>query len=105
MFFLNQYKNILCTLEPDTTQNVILIHSTDEDQLKRCRAAFSREITKNEVDINLFSDIDSDQELEEFLATFDAESGVVVLSSESAIRICGFADKVNEIYTKCIEHM
>ena len=84
LVFFYEYKNILCTLEPDTTQNVILMHSTDEDQLKRCRAAFSREITKNEVDINLFNDIDSEQELEDFLATFDAESGVVLLRANGS---------------------
>ena len=81
------------------------MHSTDDDQLKRCRAAFSREITTNDVDVNLFSDIDNDQELEEFLSGFDGEPGVVVLNSGSSIRICGFTEKVNEIYTKCIERM
>ena len=105
MFIIFHLKDILCTLEPDQAQNVILIHSTDEDQLKRCISAFKQEITKNEVDINLFSDIDTDQDIEDFLQSFEGESGVVVLNSESTIRICGFIEKVNEIYTRCIERM
>ena len=44
-------------------------------------------------------------EIIDFVESFEKEQGVVVSFSNSAIRICGFSEKVNEIYTKCIEKM
>jgi hypothetical protein len=98
-------KDILCALEPVMSKNIIKLHSNDPNQLEKCRQAFKNEIVKNEIDANLFLHIGSDQELREFLQTFDKESGVIVIWSNSVIRICGFSDKANEVYNKCIRKM
>jgi hypothetical protein len=98
-------KDILCALEPVMSKNIIKLHSNDPNQLEKCRQAFKNEIIKNEIDANLFLHIGSDQELREFLQTFDKESGVIVIWSNSVIRICGFSDKANEVYNKCIRKM
>ena len=92
-------------MEPDSKQNIIIVHSTDRDQLERCKQAFFNEMITNEVDASLLSEAGDEQEIIDFVESFEKEQGVVVSFSNSAIRICGFSEKVNEIYTKCIEKM
>ena len=82
-----------------------MMHSTDRNQLERCKEAFNNRITKNEVDINLLFTISNEQELANFIGNFEREPAVVVISSDSCLKICGFTEKVNEIYSKCIEKM
>ena len=95
----------MCTLDPDLKKKIITIYSIDKSQLDKCQHAFKSDITTNELDINQIIENDDDEKLIEYASMFDKEEGVVVILNGSILRICGFKNKVEEIYEKCLQDM
>ena len=92
-------------MDPDPKQKTITIYSIDKAQLDKCQKAFKSDISTNEVDVNLISKIENEEKLKEYVNMLDREEGAVVALNESILRICGFKNKVEEIYEKCIQDM
>ena len=95
----------MCTLDPDSKKKTITIYSINKLQLDKCQQAFKSDISTNELDINQIFENDDDGKLVEYATVFDKEEGAVVILDGSILRICGFKNKVEEIYEKCLHDM
>ena len=78
------------------------MYSTDQAQLDLCKQAFAKEIFRQEIELNIFTNLDDGVDLQAFTAKFNDERGVVVIIYNSKLTICGFEERVNEIYLQYI---
>ncbi len=92
-------KDILVTIEHDSSNKVINIYSTDRNQAEKCvNELFKSGIMEEQLEVINHEK----EELEDYLSKFDSLSGAVAVYSNNSIQVCGFEADYNQVFQRLI---
>ncbi|CAF0800762.1 unnamed protein product [Brachionus calyciflorus] len=92
-------KSIQAALMPNIDKELVRIHSTDESELNKCYNLMREDVSLKNIGRELLEGV-SEEEIQNFIRNHRNDEGVSINSKDGIIYICGFTNKVDNLFRK-----